>query len=110
MMSDNNREYPRIDMLNLLSYECMDDEGSPLLQGMGRILDISRGGVKIETHVKIELRSLVLMKIGFKDEIIDVKGEVVYCRKVESAMFESGVRFLGVNDRLIQIIEGVGKS
>ena len=47
-MVDNNREYPRIDIFNLLSYECIDDEGSHLLQGMGRILNISRGGARLK--------------------------------------------------------------
>ena len=104
-MSNDNRKHPRVDILNLVSYDCIDDDGNHALQGMGRILDISRGGVRFETHVPVESRSRVIMKIGFKDEIIDTNGEVVYCRQVESAMFESGVCFLDINDRLTQIID-----
>ncbi|MEA2083816.1 MAG: hypothetical protein U9O82_06145 [Thermodesulfobacteriota bacterium] len=42
-MSNDNRKHPRVDILNLVSYDCIDDDGNHALQGMGRILDISRG-------------------------------------------------------------------
>ncbi len=104
-MSDDKRKHGRCDTLNLLSYECIDEEGGQLAKGMGRILDISHGGVNLETHVPVEIKDVVLMKIAFGDEIVDIKGEVRFCGEMESKMYESGVRFLESNDRLNQVID-----
>jgi len=41
---DEQRKYYRAKIVNLLSYECLDDDGFLLDQGMGKILDISQGG------------------------------------------------------------------
>jgi hypothetical protein len=74
---------------------------------MGRTLDISLGGILIETHVRIESKYILLMAVGFEDELIDIKGEVVYCREGAPGMFESGVRFLETDERMNKIIEAL---
>jgi hypothetical protein len=50
------------------------------------------------------------MAVGFEDELIDIKGEVVYCREGMSGMFESGVRFLETDERMNKIIEALVAS
>ena len=104
-MVTEKRKHNRISTLNLLSYVCLDEDGKHLEQGMGRTLDISQGGILMETHIQIKSKYILLMSLGFEDELIDIKGEVVYCREGASGMFESGVRFLETNERVSQIVE-----
>ena len=108
-MVTEKRKHQRISTLNLLSYVCLDEEGNSLEQGMGRTLDISEGGILMETHVRIETKYIVLMAVGIEDELIDIKGEVVYSREAKSGMFESGVRFLEKNEKMIQIVKDLIK-
>ncbi len=104
-MVTEKREHERISTLNLLSYSCLDENSNHLDQGMGRTLDISQGGILMETHIRVECKYIVFMAMGFEEELIDIKGEVVYCREGVPGMFESGVRFLETNEKMNQIIK-----
>jgi hypothetical protein len=105
LMVTEKRKHQRIQSLNLLSYVCLDEDGNPHEQGMGRTLDISQGGILMETHVRIESKYILLLAVGFEDELADIKSEVVYCREGAPGMFESGVRYLETDERVDQIIE-----
>ena len=104
-MVTEKRKHQRISSLNLLSYVCLDEDGNHHEQGMGRTLDISQGGILMETHVRIESKYILLMAVGFEDELADIKSEVVYCREGAPGMFESGVRYLETGEKVNQIIE-----
>ncbi len=104
-MVTEKRKHQRIDTLNLLSYVCLDENNQRLEEGMGRTLDISQGGILMETHVRIESKYIILMAVGFEDELIDIKGEVVYCREGASKMYESGVSFLEVDEKVNHIVK-----
>lgn len=71
-MEKNGRKFERYDSLNLLSYECLDSENKTFKQGMGRTLNISEGGVLLETHEPLGIGDTLLISIGIKDEVIDV--------------------------------------
>lgn len=104
-MTMEKRKHQRVSTLNLLSYVCLDENSNHLEQGMGRTLDISLGGILLETHVRIESKYILLLAVGFEDELIDIKCEVVYCREGAQGMFESGARYLESNERMNQIVE-----
>ncbi|MGM0451659.1 MAG: PilZ domain-containing protein [Thermodesulfobacteriota bacterium] len=94
MEKPNQRRQERYDSLNLLSYVCLDSDGKEWKQGMGRTLNISETGLKLETHEPIETQYVVLLSIGFEDDVIDIKGQVVYCNRGETnGRFESGIQF-----------------
>ncbi len=94
MENSDKRRQERYDSLNLLSYVCLDADGKEWKQGMGRTLNISETGLKLETHEPIETQYVVLLSIGFGDDVIDIKGQVVYCNRGEnSGRFESGIQF-----------------
>lgn len=104
-MAIEKRKHQRVSSLNLLSYVCLDEDNNHLEQGMGRTLDISQGGILIETHLRIEAKYILLLSVGFEDELVDIKGEVIYCRQEDDGMFQSGVRFLEADKRVQEIIE-----
>jgi hypothetical protein len=97
---EEKRKHPRVKTENLVSYVCIDDKGNETDEGMGRAIDISIGGILIETHDPIESQDILLMAIGIKDELIDIKGKVVYCRAEDSGMFRTGIQFLETKENI----------
>ncbi len=92
----DNRLFKRFDSGNLLSYVCVDMNDKVVQQGMGKTLDVSVGGILLETHVVIDDEFNILLSIGFEDEMADIRGNIIYSRKREDGMIESGIKFLNV--------------
>jgi hypothetical protein len=92
-MKEYKRKHERYDSLNLLSYVCVDSDGKEWSQGMGRTLNISSSGMKLETHEPVDTRYILLLSIGIEDELVDIKGKVVYCNRGPEGKFESGIEF-----------------
>jgi hypothetical protein len=103
------RKYQRVKTVNLVSYVSLDDNGKPLDQGMGKTLDISQGGLLMETKVPIEAKYITLMSINMKDELVKIKGKIVYCIKEDSNIFHIGIRFKEANDAIRDIVVGMIK-
>ena len=97
-MKETNRKHDRIESLNLLNYICMDEKGQKAVQGMGRTLNVSQGGILLETHVPIQLSHSILLTIGLEDELIDIKGKIVYCKSNVRNKYESGINFYEINE------------
>ena len=92
-MKDYKRKHERYDSLNLLSYVCVDADGKEWSQSMRRTLNISESGLQLETHEPIDTRYLLLLSIGMEDDVVDIKGKVVYCNRGPEGKFESGIEF-----------------
>jgi len=106
MEKKNKRKAPRYDSLNLLSYVCIDSDGKEWKQGMGRTLNISESGIMLETHEPIETRYLLMLSLGIEDNVIDVKGEVIYCNRGElPGRFESGIAFREIGPEAKKILK-----
>ena len=54
MDQEDKRKNQRIDSHNLLTYSCLDKNGAVITQGMGRTLDVSEGGILLETQAKLD--------------------------------------------------------
>lgn len=87
------RKHTRILSTNLLAYLCVDGNGIVVQQGMGKTLDVSEGGILLETHVPIDPRHMVHLDIGFRDEVATLVGRVTYSRTGETGRWESGIHF-----------------
>ncbi len=98
------RKNQRVKTVNLLSYISLNEKGKPTDQGMGKTLDISQGGLLLETKVPIEAKYIILMAIDIKDELINIRGKIVYSVEVEPKIFHSGVRFKETNEKIREII------
>ncbi|MBA2880711.1 hypothetical protein HNR65_001029 [Desulfosalsimonas propionicica] len=104
MTKNEQRQQQRYESIQLLSYVCIDEEGKEWKQGMGRTLNINDIGLKLETHEPIETQYIVLLAVGLEDEVVDVKGRVIYCNRNEMARFESGVEFYDLDPGSREII------
>ena len=100
----NKRKNPRVKTSNGVSYICIDENGNEIEQGMGRAIDISLGGILIETSVRIESKYILLATIDLKGNLIEIRGKVANSKKIESGEFLNGIQFLETPERQIKII------
>jgi len=91
----DRRKHRRIDTTSLLSYFCLDENGNPTEEGVGNALNISQGGLLLETTLPIEGKKIQLTASNSKDELINIKGKVVYSEIIEPGLFHTGVNFRG---------------
>ena len=105
----DRRSHQRIKTENPLSYVSLDGDGIPVNQGMGRALNLSKGGLRIETKVPVEDYYIKLTSIGMKNELINIKVKIVYCNEEEPKNFRIGVSFIDANERIQKIISGMVK-
>jgi hypothetical protein len=104
-MGINKRKHERVGALNLLSYVSMDSEGKEWNQGMGRTLNISESGLQLETNEPIQTKYILLISIGIEDQLVDIKGKVVYTNRGDSGMFEAGIEFIEVKPEALMVLK-----
>ncbi len=105
MTADEKRKNLRIDSHNLLSYVCLDENNLELTQGMGRTLNVSEGGILMETHIYMDPRHMMSLTIAMEDDIMDIKGKITYCKKREDGKFETGIRFIETDEAKVKFLK-----
>ena len=95
MTTRDQRKHPRVPTSNLISFKLYDDNGKLLNQSMARALNISQSGILIETAHLITTERISLMSAGARDELVKIKGCVVYSRENGIGMYETGISFEG---------------
>lgn len=104
------RRFVRIESLNLLSYSlCVDDKIESYGQ-MGRTLDVSLGGLLIQTNETFPIGTILEIKIGIKENIIRVLGRIVHSREVDEGLYDLGIEFVNVSDTDKKIISDLYKK
>jgi c-di-GMP-binding flagellar brake protein YcgR len=98
MTKEEKRKYSRIDSINLLNYVYFDESEEELNQGMGRTLNVSEAGILLETHNPLQITHTISLTIGFKEDVVDIKGRVVYTHQNAKTMYESGIEFFEMDD------------
>ena len=73
----NRRKAPRVKTQNLISYFTYNENGSLVSHGLGIALDISKGGILLETPYSMEPGSLVLNATDRNKNSIEVKGKLI---------------------------------
>jgi hypothetical protein len=84
--------------LNFLEFAVVTEGGEVLFREMGRTLDVSSTGIKLETPVLIEAGQIVQVALGLKDDMIDLAGKVTHAKVAGPEMFSAGIQFTHLND------------
>ena len=98
MASNEKRRHPRIETNNLFSQTLTDEEGRCLSQGMGKALDVSQTGMKLETAYPIEGHRISLMTAAMDDRLIEIVGKPLYCHRVGPGKYNTGIEFTGSDE------------
>jgi len=104
MANDNEkRKHTRINSL-FLSYVCIDENGKTLNEGIGRTLNVSEGGILLETNFNILPEHNLLITIAVEDTLVDIKGQVIRCQQKEEEKYHTGVEFIDIDESSLNVI------
>ncbi len=92
------RKHVRVETANLISHELIDKDGQIVSRSMGKALNVSRSGILLETSHPIYAESVSLMTVDMDNNLIEIRGRIVYCRETDSGMYQAGISFIGSDD------------
>ena len=95
MADIERRRYPRVKTCNLISYMALKEDGEVTDLGMGRAMNISQNGIFLETPRLLFADYISLMSVDTDNNLIEIKGKVVYSGTHRSGMFGNGIRLQG---------------
>jgi Tfp pilus assembly protein PilZ len=113
MGGTKKRRHERKNDLSLVDYIVLNNEGDYVSRGMGRTRNVSEAGLLLETHRSLQTGQDILITLGLKNEMIQVRGRVVHTEMPTSDRRHcSGIKFvvIGENDRRVlkKILEALG--
>ena len=100
----NRRKTPRVKTQNLISYFTYNENGRLISQGLGIAVDISKGGILLETPYSMEPGSLVLNATDRNKNSIEVKGKLRYSKATSIGTWLCGIEFIGIDERIRDFI------
>ena len=89
----------RIRSLNLTSYTPKKGDQQEYIISIGRTLDLSEGGAKVETHRKLAKGTKLDLDIAIDDNVISVQGEVLHAEELKNGLFGTGIRFTSITEK-----------
>ena len=89
------RKFSRMDVSNLITCNCLDENNNELNQCMARALDISPLGAKIETYQEILSENICLTTVDADGNLLNIMGRVVHGHKNDDGRYEFGICFMG---------------
>jgi len=96
---NEKRKYARVDSIYLLNYVHIDANDNELVtQGMGRTINVSESGIMLETHIPFSESDTVDVVVGLKEDMVTIRGKVVFNRATETGRYQSGIEFVSIDD------------
>ncbi len=89
------RSSPRVTEVQLVQ---VSEPGSAPQLTIGRTLNISRGGLRLEMSGQLPLRARVRLSMAVGDEFVTVAGTVVYLEALDGGRCSMGVQFTDLDD------------
>ncbi len=96
MKPAEKRKFIRQDSLHLLDYLVVDQDGKPGNYSMGRTLDVSINGMKMETVYPIPSDASLVITLGIEDNLMDISGNVTHTEP-HDGRYTSGIEFIRVD-------------
>ena len=96
-MGSERRRFIRPEALNLLDYLVVNNQGRQGEYSMGRTLNVSEGGILLESHIPLPQGEQVMITLGLRDELIDVMGRIIYTT-FKDGRHQNGIEFFHVAD------------
>jgi len=94
-MTNERRENPkRSGSVNLVYFAVYNLTNFLKQQGMGKTINISEGGILLETYEEVQKGEKIFLSLGLKDETIDIEAEIVHLSIKESGFYHTGFSFV----------------
>jgi len=104
-MGEEKRAFPRVKSLNLVSLSKFGVEGYVELAELGRTLDLSEGGIRLEAFEVIPVGTRTRLRIGLREDIIDVDGQVAYVQEGTGGRVITGIAFVTMSPAHWQVLK-----
>ncbi len=102
----HSRKHNRIRSLNIVSYTCYDKNANIVAHGMGRSLNVSQGGILLETYIPVETQYDIALCLDTEVGLLmDIKAQTVFCKACGKGKFECGIKFLETNELTDKVVE-----
>ena len=102
---NERRKYPRVNICVPVTYECYDDHGQIFEQQMALALDVSQGGMLIESEGGIiDANFIKVVIVNHENKELTIAGSVVHSRKMENGRTRTGICFHGTNRESIEFV------
>lgn len=101
---NEKRKHSRVDSIYLLNYVNLDENDDELMQGMGRTINVSESGIMLETHIPFKENDTVDVVVGLKDDMVTIRGKVIFTRSTDNGRFQSGIQFLSIDDPSLETL------
>ena len=99
----DKRKYPRVNIRVLASFDCYNEDGELFYQKLGVILDISLGGMLIETDDIIEANYVEIVFVNHEHKLMSIVGSIVHSRISENGKAKTGICFHGADSENVKI-------
>ena len=93
MSHGEKRKFIRWDSLHLLDYIVTHSDGKVGRYSMGRTLDVSINGIKLETVYSLSTAQCLEITVGVEEDLIDLEARVTYTHQSEDR-YISGLEFV----------------
>jgi hypothetical protein len=102
---NEKRKHSRVDSIYLLNYVHRDENDKEILQGMGRTLNVSESGIMLETHIAFSENDTMDVVVGLKEDMVPIRGKVVFSQPTAMGRFRSGIEFLAVEATALSTLQ-----
>ena len=100
-----HRQSRRIRSLHLTSYVPKKGREQEYIISIGRTLDVSKGGVRVEVHRELAKGTELDMDIAIEDRVITAKGEVVHVEPLSGGLYGTGIRFTAISEADLALLQ-----
>jgi len=93
MSHGEKRKFIRLDSLHLLDYIAIDESGAKGQYSMGRTLDVSLNGLKMETAYALSKTDTLEITVGVEEDLVDLVARIAHTSP-SGERFVSGIEFI----------------
>jgi c-di-GMP-binding flagellar brake protein YcgR len=92
-MSANRRKYPRVSIHVPVNYALLDEKGKIVSEQIGVALDISLGGVLLESIDFVATEYVAISFIDMENQVAQMKCKMAFSRKTDLGLVRTGLSF-----------------
>lgn len=96
MTPSDRRSTERMNSLNFLDYVVLGEEGG---RGLARTLNLSESGLLLETYRPLKVGQELLLTLGLKEELFQLRGRVAHGAASGEGRYASGILFLEMEEK-----------
>lgn len=94
MPHGEKRKFIRLDSIHLLDYLVVDPQGKQGRYSMGRTLDVSVNGLKLETIYPLSVNDNLEITVGVEEDLVDLLARITHTEKKAEDCYVSGLEFI----------------